>query len=187
MNEAHLAFCGSDEWREVLTDQVLPWCLGELDLGPDVIEVGPGPGLVTDLLRARVEHLTAVEIDDDLAARLAERLAGTNVDVLHADATNLPLDPGRFSAAVSFTMLHHVPSAELQDRLFSEMVRVVATDGVVLLSDSVASDDLRAFHGGDTYNPVDPTTVADRLTSAGLGSVEVRVNSFGWVAHGHKP
>lgn len=187
MNEAHLLFCASDEWRAVLEDFILPWVLTDVELGSDVIEVGAGPGLVTDALRAGVARLTAVELDIDLAAALRNRLAGTNVDVIQADATALPQESDRFSGAVSFTMLHHVPSIELQDRLFAELARVLAHGGVVVLSDSVASDDLRAFHDGDTYNPVDPTTLPERLAGAGFAAVDVQANEFGWMAHARKP
>jgi SAM-dependent methyltransferase len=183
MNEEHRVLCASDEWRAIVEEQILPWALGSVDLGADVIEVGPGPGMTTDVLRTRVERLTAVELDPDLAARLAARLAGTNVEVVEADATDLPFEPARFSAGVSFTMLHHVPTAELQDRLFAELARVVVRGGTVVLSDSVGSDELRAFHDGDVYNPVDPATVPTRLTAAGLVDVEVQANEFGWFAH----
>jgi hypothetical protein len=83
-------------------------------------------------------------------------------------------------------MLHHVPTVELQDRIFGELARVLAPDGALVLSDSVASDDLRAFHDGDTYNPVDPTTVDARLARAGFDAIDVRVNEYGWAAHARK-
>jgi SAM-dependent methyltransferase len=187
MNEEHLILCASDEWREVLTEQILPWALTDVDLGRDVIEVGPGPGLTTEVLRTGVEQLTAVEIDPALAGALSDRMQGSNVEVLNADATELPLDDDRFTGAVSFTMLHHVPSVELQDRLFAELARVLAPAGVLVLSDSVASDDLAAFHRGDTYNPIDPATLPARLAAAGFAGVDVRANEFGFVAHAHKP
>jgi len=53
-------------------------------------------------------------------------------------------------------MLHHVPTAELQDRIFAELARVVAPGGTVVLCDSVYSDALAGFHVDDTFNPVDP-------------------------------
>jgi SAM-dependent methyltransferase len=186
VNEAHLLFCASDEWRAVLEDFILPWALTDVELGTDVIEVGSGPGLVTDMLRSQVPRLTAVELDDDLAAALAARLAGTNVEVVHADATSLPHESNRFSGAVSFTMLHHVPSTRLQDRLFAELARVLEPAGVLVLSDGVASDDLREFHAGDTYNPVDPETIPTRLTDAGYTDIAVAANEFGWMAHARK-
>jgi SAM-dependent methyltransferase len=187
MNDEHLTFCASPEWRDVVREQILPWALHEIDLGPDVIEVGPGPGVTTDELRRGVEHLTAVELDPELAAALRDRMAGTNVEVVEADATVLPQPSNRLSGAVSFTMLHHVPSAELQDRLFAELARVLAPDGVLVLSDSVASEELRAFHTGDTYNPVDPSTLPARLAAAGFDAVDVQANEFGWMAHARKP
>lgn len=109
----------------MLRDLILPYALADARLGDDVLEVGPGPGMTTDLLRADVAKLTAVELDEGLAAALEERLPDTNVEVVNADATAMPFDDGRFSGAVSFTMLHHVPIAELQDRLVAEVARVL--------------------------------------------------------------
>ena len=110
-------------------------------------------------------------------------MAGTNVEVVNADATEMPFEDGRFSGAVSFTMLHHVPTPELQDRLFAEVARVVRPGGTFVASDSVASDELAAFHHDDVYNPVDPSTVEARLVEAGFASADVRWNEFGWAAH----
>jgi ubiquinone/menaquinone biosynthesis C-methylase UbiE len=182
MNAEHLELLASDGWRDLLRDIILPWALDGVDLGDEVLEVGPGPGLTTDLLRERVPRLTAVELDESLAADLAQRLAGTNVEVVNHDATAMPFDDGRFSGAVSFTMLHHVPTIDQQDALFAETARVLQPGGVFVASDSVASDDLAALHTDDTYNPVDPTTVEDRLTVAGFDRIDVRANDFGWTA-----
>lgn len=187
MNEVHLQLCSSDEWREVVETQILPWALHDVVLGEDVIEVGPGPGVTTEVLSTKIARLTAVEIDPDLAAKLAARMDGTNVEVLEADATALPLDDDRFSGAVSFTMLHHVPTAALQDRLFAELARVLAPGGVLVLSDSVASDDLRSFHDGDTYNPIDPETLPARLERAGFAEIDVQSNFYGFIAHARVP
>lgn len=166
----------------MLRDVIVPWALGDTELGDEVLEVGPGPGMTTDLLRPQVETLTAIELDADLAAQLASRLAGTNVQVVHDDATAMPFADGRFSGAVSFTMLHHVPTTELQDRLFAEVARVLRPSAPFVASDSVASDELRALHDDDTYNPVDPATVEARLTGAGFVSIDLRANEFGWTA-----
>src|SRR5688572_6352709 len=125
MNEAH-EHCGSDEWRALIRDVILPWAMGDVDLGDDVLEVGPGYGATTDVLGESVPWLTAVEIDPKLAAMLVERFESkATVEVVLGDATALDLPDGRFSGAASFTMLHHVPTAELQDRLFAEVARVL--------------------------------------------------------------
>src|SRR3954454_8352943 len=106
MNQQHLDILGTDEWRQTLEDRVLPFAFGPLGpdaLGPDVLEIGPGPGMTTDLLRGRVTQLTSIELDPDLAAALRSRLAGTNVDVVEGDGTAMPFDACRFTGAVMFT------------------------------------------------------------------------------------
>jgi len=51
-----------------------------------VIEIGPGEGALTAGLLERVERLEAIEIDRDLAARLAERFPSPGLAVHCADA-----------------------------------------------------------------------------------------------------
>lgn len=181
MNEAHLEFCASDAWREIVEDLILPEALADIDLGDDVVEVGPGPGFTTDVLRTRTDRLTAVEIDRMLADALAARLAGTNVEVICGDATALDFPSGRFTGAASFNMLHHVPSNDAQNRLLAELARVLRGGGLLVAADSVASDELRAFHDGDTYNPVDPAGLATRLDAVGFNAVSVRIYDLGWI------
>jgi hypothetical protein len=50
-------------------------------------------------------------------------MKNTNVEVAEADATAMPFPDGSFSAVLSFTMLHHVPSVTLQDQLLAEAWR----------------------------------------------------------------
>lgn len=187
MNTEHLDLLASDQWREKLREVILPNALNGIRLGDDVLEIGPGPGMTTDLLRTAVGGLTAVELDSDLASDLARRLAGTNVTVLPADAAALPFDDCTFTAVVSFTMLHHVPTAPLQDRVFAEVCRVLRPGGLFVATDSIASADLAALHVGDVYNPVEPHGLTDRLTAAGF--IDVRVQSRGdhWTVHAHLP
>jgi ubiquinone/menaquinone biosynthesis C-methylase UbiE len=182
MNEAH-EYCGSDEWRQVMREVILPWALEEIELGDDVLEVGPGYGATTDVLSGRTARLTSVEIDDALAAMLRERFADRpSVEILNADATSLPFDDDRFTGAACFTMLHHVPTVDLQDRLFAEVARVLQPGAALVASDSLGRDELAAMHDGDTYNPVDPSTLPSRLAAAGFRDVAVKTNDYGWAA-----
>ena len=176
MNERHLQLCASDEWAETVRSQIVPWAIGERELGDDVVEVGPGPGRTTDLLRGLTDRLTAVEVDPDLAAHLAARMAGTNVEVVHADGTSLPFADNRFTGATCFTMLHHVPSAALQDRIFAELCRVLRPGGALVGVDSIDSPEFRELHLDDTCVPVDPVALADRLQRAGFSDVEVELS-----------
>lgn len=181
VNQAH-QFCDSPEWRAAVRGQIIPWAIGSVDLGDDVLEIGPGYGATTEVFAELLPRLTSVELDAALADRLRRRYGGTHVEVLLGDATNLALPDGRFSGVVCFSMLHHVPSPELQDRLFAEAGRVLRTGAPIVALDSLASDDLRAFHEGDTYQPVVPATLPKRLEGAGFTDVTVRVNEFGWTA-----
>ena len=98
----------------------------------------------------------------------------------------MPFESARFTGAMTFTMLHHVPTVELQDRLFGEIFRVLRPGGLLVASDSVASEDLAALHIDDIYNPVDPATLSDRLGTIGFADIEVETNSLGWRCHARR-
>jgi SAM-dependent methyltransferase len=181
VNEGH-RFCDSPEWRAAVRDEIIPWALRDIDLGDDVLELGPGYGATTEVFAGLLPQLTSVEIDPVLATRLQARYAGTSVEVVLGDATDLAFPDGRFSGAVCFSMLHHVPSRELQDRLFAEAARVLRHKAPIVALDGLESDGVRAFHEGDTYQPVDPETLPARLQTAGFADVEVRVSDYGWTA-----
>lgn len=125
MNRFHRWYCRTGHWRHAIQDHILPWALHGVDLGDKVLEVRPGPGLTTDVLARKVPALTAVEIDPDLAGQLRARFADSTVTVEQGDATAMPFPDATFAGAVAFTMLHHVPSTELQDRLLAEVHRVL--------------------------------------------------------------
>ena len=180
-NSAHLEFCASPAWRQIVEEVILPVVLRDKLLGPDVIEIGPGPGFTTDVLRVMTEHLTAVELDRDLATALRTRLAGTNVEVVVGDATTLELPDDSFSGAASFHMLHHIPLDEDQDRALSELARVLKSGGIFVAADGIENEDSRAFHQDDVYNPLDPSGLEPRLTAARFTSIEVGLSDMGWV------
>ena len=175
MNRAHLEFCSSPEWARLVEDELLPWVLDGYELGDDLLEVGPGPGLTTDVLRRTAARVTAVELDLDLAGKLAARLAGSNVTVVAGDVTRLPFPAGRFSSAACLTMLHHIPSPALQDAALAELARVVMPGGSLLGSDGLDTPARREIHEGDVFVPVDPGTFAARLEAAGFGRARVDV------------
>ena len=99
-------------------------------MGDDVLEIGPGPGVTTDLLRGRTQRLTVLEVDATAAAALQKRLNNSGVRVVHGDGAAMPFADGSFSGVVSLTMLHHVPTPALQDRLLAEARRVLRPGAV---------------------------------------------------------
>jgi SAM-dependent methyltransferase len=175
VNKAHLELCSSPEWARLVEDELLPWVLDGYQLGDDLLEVGPGPGLTTDILRRKAARVTAVELDLALAAQLASRLAGRNVAVVAGDVTRLPFPAGRFSSAACLTMLHHIPSPALQDAALAELARVLRPGGLLAGSDGLDTPARRAVHEGDVFVPVDPGTLEDRLRAAGFTRARVDV------------
>jgi ubiquinone/menaquinone biosynthesis C-methylase UbiE len=153
---------------------MMPGVVGDKTLGDDVLEIGPGPGLTTDWLRERVPQLTAVEIDHKLAKALKARLKGTNVTVVHGDATRMPFPDDSFTSAVCFTMLHHVPSKKLQNELLQQTCRVLQPGALFIGSDSTPTFRWNLAHIGDTRVPVKPETFARRLEDAGFVDPKVR-------------
>lgn len=172
MNENH-ALCSTPEWAEFMESEVLEPVTAGLDLGEEMLELGPGPGATTRWLRHRVKRLVAFELDPDAAARLASDLAGTNVEVEVGDATSSPFPEESFDSVGCFTMLHHVPTAQDQFRILCEAYRVLRPEGVLVGADSLASQGLHEFHEGDTYNPIDPARLFVFLQAAGFGHVMV--------------
>jgi 16S rRNA (adenine1518-N6/adenine1519-N6)-dimethyltransferase len=75
-----------------------------------VLEIGPGPGILTAFLADRVAHVHAVELDHSLERVLRERLgARTNVDVVFGDALQLDLAalapaPGKLVANLPYNV-----------------------------------------------------------------------------------
>ena len=89
-----------------------------------------------------------------------------------------------FDAVGCFTMLHHVPTRSLQDRILTELFRVLRPGGSFVGSDSLASVGLHHFHADDTYNPIDPAHLLARCQSLGYDRIELQVDDIvRFVAH----
>ena len=68
--------------------------LAAADLSPNdtILEIGPGRGILTRPLAERAASLTAIELDNDLAAALTNEFAGhPHVRIIHADAREIDI------------------------------------------------------------------------------------------------
>ena len=103
--------------------------------GDTLVEIGPGEGALTRPLLERVRHLTAIEIDRDLAARLAaefpaDRLTVITADVLDYDFSAFPPGtrvvgnlPYNISTPILFHLARH--AGRIRDMHFMLQLEVV--------------------------------------------------------------
>jgi ubiquinone/menaquinone biosynthesis C-methylase UbiE len=184
MNGAHNVVCSSGWWARRAEFELIPFGLDGIDLGDDVLEIGPGFGATTRVLVQRAGMVNVLELDARYCRRLRAEL-GHSVSVTQGDATRLPYPDGRFSSVLCFTMLHHIPSLDLQDRAFSEVARVLRPGGTFAGTDSLGTGLVfKLIHVGDTLNLIDPDTLPRRLETAGMVGPDVNVGarSFRWRA-----
>src|SRR4051794_13664024 len=167
MNRLHNWYCNREQWKAHVREDLVPPALEGLELGDDVLEVGPGFGPATEVLAERATNVTALEIDPTLAAPLRERLAG-RAQIVDGSGTEMPFEDESFSGAACFTMLHHVPSPAEQDELFAEVRRVLRPGAPFAGTDSTGRGlGFALLHIGDTRVLIDPDGLEPRLVAAG--------------------
>lgn len=187
MNALHRLVCRSSFWRKKLACDIIPWVLDGVSLGEDALEIGPGPGLSTEILHTHVTRLTAIEVDRECSQRLNARFRGTNVAVVIQDATETPMPDESFSSAICMNVLHHMPSAGLQNRLFAEMARLLCPGGMFLGCDRLFRSRFDVTHLFDTKYPVPPSSLDGRLWWAGFEKVEIEIREHDFRFRARKP
>jgi 16S rRNA (adenine1518-N6/adenine1519-N6)-dimethyltransferase len=103
------------------------------------LEIGPGPGALTARLAARAGHVTAIEIDRDLAAQLQPQLP-RNAEIVIADILDVDLTP--FLAAgpirVAGNLPYNISSPILFKLLAAAKESPAIVDATVMLQLEVA-------------------------------------------------
>ncbi len=186
MNYLHRKLCSSERWKQTVQRYALPWTLEQIELGREALEIGPGYGAATEVLQHKVEQLTCVESDRKLADWLLRRF-NRNVAIRSEDATAMSLPDASFDSAICFSMLHHVGSIALQNKLFAEVARVLRPGGVFAGTDSLKSRFFGLIQLFDTHVLVDPDTLPQRLTAVGFERVQVDVNPYAFRFRAGRP
>ena len=122
--EAYDRFMG--RYSRLLSPQMAG--LADVRPGQRVVDVGCGPGALTEVLVERVGPASVVAVDPSASFVSAARLRFPDVDVREASAEHLPFADGAFDAAVAQLVVHFMadPVAGL-----AEMRRVTRPGGVV--------------------------------------------------------
>jgi hypothetical protein len=74
VNRFHRYYCASPGWARLVQTTLVPAVLEGTELGRRVLEIGPGPGLTTEILAGVAPQLTAIEIDPELATVARDRV-----------------------------------------------------------------------------------------------------------------
>jgi ubiquinone/menaquinone biosynthesis C-methylase UbiE len=116
-----------------------------------VLEIGAGTGLNLPFYGTSVEALTVTEPEAPMARRLAKRLREQSraVNLIEANAEELPLADDQFDTAVSTLVLCTVPDPL---RALREVWRVLKPGGQLLFIEHVRSDDPRLAKWQDRLN-----------------------------------
>jgi ubiquinone/menaquinone biosynthesis C-methylase UbiE len=136
--------------------------LGALAGASDVVDLGSGTGFYTDDVAAHADRVHAVDVQPEMHDIYREKGVPANVDLVTAEAADLPLPDGAADAVVA-TMTYH----EFYSRAALAAVRRVLRPGgrLVLV-------DWSADGAGDAGPPTDerygPDQVRDQITDAGL-------------------
>lgn len=114
--------------------------------GARILEVGPGLGVMTQELLARGAHVTAVEKDRILAARLAESLGSPpGLSVIAADALDYAADD--FGGETFDAMVSNLPY-QAGTRILLDVVATRKIPVVVCLLQTEVAERLAAKEGG---------------------------------------
>lgn len=112
-----------------------------------VVEIGPGRGAMTELLKDRVGVVIAIEYDRALAAMLRDRYAGSNVRIVEADV--LETDLGALAGG-PYALIGNVPYYITTPILFHALKPPRAARAVYLVQREVA-ERMRAKPGSKEY------------------------------------
>ena len=132
-------------WADKVVDAIAPARYDRF------IEIGPGPGILTTRLAARAAHVTAIEVDRDLAAALAPRVP-RNVEILTHDVIHVDLSPllAAGPVRVAGNLPYNISSPILFKLLAASRSSPNLRDATVMLQREVA-DRLAARVGTKEY------------------------------------
>ena len=135
-----------------------------------VLEIGPGPGILTVPLARKARQLIAIEMDRVLAAQLSLKFAlATNVEVIEADVLSIDFDtlfaprpgmlrPGIARALERVHVVGNLPYYITSDILLHLFRFQQYFHRVVIMVQSEVADRLAAKPGGREYGLLSATT-----------------------------
>lgn len=116
----------------------------------EVLEIGAGTGALTRHLVGRVRRLRLIELDDELAAALANELGGReDVEVIHADILELP--PQRLASGEDLKIIGNIPYGITSPLIFHLLEIHPRPERIVLTVQKEVAERLAAEPGSKRY------------------------------------
>jgi SAM-dependent methyltransferase len=135
-----------EAWKaQIRDDPRAAWCaelVSRLPRGARVIELGCGGGTEETRVLAEAFEVTCVDLSREQLRRARKRVP--EVTFVHADFTDIDLEPGSVDAVASFYAFNHVPR-ELLAGLFSRIHDWLAAGGLFLAT--LGASDLPGWTG----------------------------------------
>ena len=180
-------------------DEFYPFTAKELPINENchILDLGCGTGLeLEEYFRLNpTARVTGIDLSEGMLARLKDKLAEKDIDLIHGSYFDVPLGENAFDAAVSVESLHHFTKEE-KTVLYAKLRKALKDDGYFILTDYFSLSDeeesshrqklsaLKAEQGitdNELYHYDTPLTVAhetEALLEAGFSSVKV-LNNWG--------
>jgi predicted methyltransferase len=84
-------------------------------------------------------------------------------------------------------VLHHVETANTQDQIFAELLRLLHPGGIFVGSDGYVDERTRQAHLDDLFVPVDPENLPKRLEAVGFSEVNIARGDYDFRLYARKP
>ena len=131
---------------------------GERTIG---LDLGCGNCRHAEILATSVDHVVGIDVSRSLLAAGRERAASRGfadgLSTVLADASALPIAGDSIDVAVYVATIHHLPSRPIRRRSLDELARVLAPDGVGLVSTWSTAHDRFDDHDEESETGFDTT------------------------------
>jgi tRNA (uracil-5-)-methyltransferase TRM9 len=121
-----------DATRKVFWQEL--YFLGDyINDGDKVLDIGCGNGRFLTVIKDKIFQYTGIDNSESLIS-YAQKWHGDKEKFICADALSLPFEDASFDVAVSFGVLHHIPSKKFRKQFLSEAHRVLKKDGIAIIT-----------------------------------------------------
>lgn len=97
------------------------------------VEIGCGAGRMTMPLAQTFQHVTAVDVSEDMIAYARQHVSAANAVFVVVNGTSLPRPDLSTTGVFSTHVFQHFDSLEYADLYFAEIARILKPDGTLMI------------------------------------------------------